>query len=101
LHVLYYYLEVKISPWVVSKFYLMELDTSPHLGGLPTDLLLPEPVLMLPELGGHPPILVAPLIGVNAEDIMGPVVNLLALGRQRPLQWLPKGEAEAAHLARW
>jgi hypothetical protein len=69
----------------------MELDPSPHLGGLPTDLhsvfqCLPELVLLLPELGGHPPILVVPLVSVDAEDVTGPVADLLVLGRQRPLQ---------------
>ena len=94
--VLYFYSEVKINLWVVSQFYLMELVPSPHLGGLPTDLhpvfqCLPEPVLLLPELGGHAPILVAPLIGVDVEDVTGPVADLLALGRQCHLQWLPGG----------
>jgi hypothetical protein len=84
----------------------MELDPSPHLGGLPTDLhpvfqCLPELVLLLPELDGHPPILVVPLISVDAEDVTGPVADLLVLGRQRPLQCFLGEEAEAALLARW
>lgn len=50
------------------------LDPCGHLGGLPADLhllleSLLELALLLLELGDHPPVLVAPLAGVDAEDV--------------------------------
>lgn len=52
------------------------LDPARHLGRLPAhlDLLLQRllhPALLLLQLRGHPPVLVAPLAGVDAEDVVG------------------------------